>query len=151
VRRPELVGELRDQGGDVVLLEGPDFAAIVAKETANAKIRLAIDGVAGESTAALSGCLAPGGSVVLYAIVNGTAAVANGLDLIFRNITVRGFWMYSPQFGNSPKLVEGMKLGARLVAEGTLRVPIAATYPLANAAAALAHAQKGGKVLFAVG
>jgi NADPH:quinone reductase-like Zn-dependent oxidoreductase len=43
-----------------------------------------------------------------------------------------------------------MKLGARLVAEGKLRVPIAATYPLASAATALAHAEKGGKVLFAV-
>jgi NADPH:quinone reductase-like Zn-dependent oxidoreductase len=150
VRRPELVDELRDQGGDIVLLYAPDLAATVAKETANARIRLAIDGVAGESTAALSGCLAPGGSVVLYSIISGKPGVASGVDLIFKDIAIRGFWMYAPQFGSSPKLVEGMKLGARLVAEGKLRVPIAATYPLASAATALAHAEKGGKVLFAI-
>jgi NADPH:quinone reductase-like Zn-dependent oxidoreductase len=46
--------------------------------------------------------------------------------------------------------VEGIKLGAQLVAEGKLSVPIAATYPLRSAAAALAHAQKGGKVLFKI-
>jgi NADPH:quinone reductase-like Zn-dependent oxidoreductase len=144
------VDELRRQGGDVVLLEGPDFAATVAKETANAKIRLAIDGVAGGSTAALTGCLAPGGSVVLYSIVSGKPGVANGIDLIFRDIVIRGFWIYSPRFRSSPKIPEAMKLGARLVAEGRLNVPIAATYPLASAATALAHAEAGGKVLFEV-
>ena len=150
VRRPELVDELRGQGGDVVLLEGPDFAATVAKETANAKIRLAIDGVAGESTAALSGCLAHGGSVVLYSVISGKPGVANGLDLIFKDIVIRGFWLYSPQFRSSPKLLEAMKLGAQLVAEGKLHVPIAATYPLTSVATALTHAEKGGKVLFSI-
>jgi NADPH:quinone reductase-like Zn-dependent oxidoreductase len=150
VRRPELIDELRDQGGDIVLLDAPELAVTVAKETANAKIRLAIDGVAGESTAALSGCLAPGGSVVLYSIVSGKPVVASGIDLIFRDITIRGFWLYAPRFRSSPRLVEGLKLGAQLVAEGKLRMPIAATYPLASATAALAHAERGGKVLFAV-
>jgi NADPH:quinone reductase-like Zn-dependent oxidoreductase len=57
---------------------------------------------------------------------------------------------YAPiNHSESPKILEAMKLGARLVAEGKLRVPIAATYPLASAATALAHAEKGGKVLFA--
>jgi len=41
-------------------------------------------------------------------------------------------------------------LGAQLVAEGKLRMPIAAAYPLASATAALTHAERGGKVLFAV-
>ncbi len=150
VRRPELVDEVRGHGGVVVLLEGSDFAATVAKETANARIRLAIDGVAGESTAALTSCLAPGASVVLYSIISGKPGVANGIDLIFRNIVIRGFWIYSPQFRSSPKILEAMKLGARLVAEGKLHVPIAATYPLASVATALTHAQNGGKVLFEV-
>ncbi len=55
---------------------------------------------------------------------------------------------YSPLFMGSAKIAEGIKLGTRLIAEGKLSVPIAATYPLSSAAAALAHAQKGGKVLF---
>ncbi len=42
-----------------------------------------------------------------------------------------------------------MKLGAQLVAEGKLKQPVAAVYPLSQAREALAHAQaKTGKVLF---
>jgi NADPH:quinone reductase-like Zn-dependent oxidoreductase len=150
VRRPELVQELLDQGADVVLVDGPDVAAKVAAATSNAKIRLAIDGVGGASTAALSGCLAPGGTVVLYSFKSGQPGAANGIDLIFRNTTIRGFWLYSPLYRRSPKLVEGIKLGAQLVADGKLSVPIAANYPLSSAATALGHALKGGKVLFKI-
>jgi NADPH:quinone reductase-like Zn-dependent oxidoreductase len=39
---------------------------------------------------------------------------------------------------------------ASLVAEGKLSVLVAATYPLSSAAAALTHAEKGGKVLFEI-
>jgi len=150
VRRPELMEDLTQQGGDVVLMDGPDIASRVAQATSNAKIRLAIDGVAGESTASLSGCLADGGTVVLYSFTSGKPPSGNGVDLIFRNIAIRGMWIYSPLFAGSAKITEGIKLGAQLVAEGKLSVPIAATYPLSSAAAALAHAQKGGKVLFEV-
>jgi len=150
VRRPELVDELTERGADVVLVDGPDIAARVAKATDNAKIRLAIDGVAGESTASLSKCLEPGGTVVLYSFTSGKPAVANGIDLVFRNVSIRGFWLYSPQFRNSPAVLDGIKFGAQLVAEGNLSVPIAATYPLGSVAPALAHAQKGGKVLFEI-
>src|ERR1700750_2120456 len=94
VRRPELIDELRDQGGDIVLLDSPELAVRVAKETGNARIRLAIDGVAGESTAALSACLSQGGTVVLYSIVSGKPAVASGIELIFRESAIRGSWLY---------------------------------------------------------
>jgi len=150
VRRPELVDELVDKGADVALMDGPNIAARVAQATSNTKIRLAIDGVGGESTASLSACLAPGGTVLLYSFTSGKPALANGVDLIFRDTTIRGFWLYSSLFMGSIAIVEGIKLGAQLVAEGKLSVPIAATYPLTAAAAALARAQKGGKVLFKV-
>ena len=90
------------------------------------------------------------GTVVLYSFKSGQPGAANGIDLIFRNTTIRGFWLYSPPYRHSPKLLEGIKLGAQLLAEGKLSAPVAATYPLSSAAAALAHALKGGKVLFKI-
>jgi NADPH:quinone reductase-like Zn-dependent oxidoreductase len=150
VRRAELVDDLIRQGADVVLVDGPDLAARVAKSTAGAGIKLALDGVAGDATGVLSGCLAPGGAVVLYAVTTGTRAITSAFDLIFGDVAVRGFWLYRPPFKDSAKAVEAMKLGAQLIAEGKLRFPVAATYPLSSATAALAHAQKGGKVLFAI-
>ena len=150
VRRPELVDELVATGADVVLVDGPDLAARVAAATSKARIRLAIDGVAGASTASLSGCLAPGGTVVLYSFTSGLPGAASGIDLVFRDVTIRGFWLYSAGAKGSSKLAEGIKLGARLLAEGKLSVPVAASYPLASAAPALRQALKGGKVLFKV-
>jgi NADPH:quinone reductase-like Zn-dependent oxidoreductase len=148
VRRAELVNELRALGADVVLVDGPDLRSRVAEATSDAPIRLAIDGVSGPSTAVLSGCLTPGGTVVLYSLSSGQSGAADGIDLIFRDIAIRGFWLYSPQYRDSPKAVEAMKLCARLIAEGKLHFPIAAEYPLGAFREALRHALKGGKVLF---
>ena len=150
VRRAELVDELRDQGADVVLVDGPDVRSRVAEATSAAPIRLAIDGVSGPSTAVLSSCLAPGGTVVLYSVSGGRTGVADWLDLIFRDIAIRGFWLYSAQYRGSPKAVDAMKLAAQLVAQGKLHFPIAGEYPLSSAGEALRHALKGGKVLFQI-
>jgi NADPH:quinone reductase-like Zn-dependent oxidoreductase len=147
VRRAELVEPLRAAGGDVVLEEGPDLAARVAKATSNAKIALALDGVGGESTQALSGALAPGGTLVVYSAVSKKPGLASFVDLIFRNITIRGFWIYSPEFASSPKVGEAIKAAARLVADGKLHMPIAATYPLSALKQAIDHAQASGKVV----
>src|SRR5262249_49515044 len=70
VCRPELVDELAAAGADVALVDGPDVAARAAAAAANAPIKLAIDGVGGTSTATLSGCLAPGGTVVQYSFTS---------------------------------------------------------------------------------
>jgi len=85
---------------------------------------------------------------VLYFAVSGKPGLASFVDLVFRNVTIRGFWLANPVFRASPKVMEAMKTGARLMAEGKLHMPVAATYPLVAAKEALAHAQRGGKVLF---
>src|SRR5262249_34211918 len=78
VRRAELVDELAATGADVVLLDGPDLAARVRAATKNASIKLALDGVAGESSASLAGCLVQGGTLVLYAVTSRQPLLANG-------------------------------------------------------------------------
>jgi hypothetical protein len=37
--------------------------------------------------------------------------LADGIELVFWNTTIRGFWLYSPLFVGSAKIVEGVKLG----------------------------------------
>ena len=96
----------------------------------------------------LSSCLSPGGTLVLYYAVSSKPGLASFVDLVYRNVTIRGFWFANPAFHASPKLMEAIKTGARLIAEGKLHVPVAATYPLVAAKEAIAHAQRGGKVLF---
>lgn len=148
VRRPELIAELAAAGDDIVLVDGADVSTRVAQATDNAQIALAIDGVGGEAMLSLSSCLRPGGTLVLYYAVSEKPGLASFEDLVFRNVTIRGFWLVNPAFRASPKVAEAIKTGARLIAEGRLHVPVAATYPLVEAKEALAHAQRGGKVLF---
>jgi len=148
VRRPELIDELVAAGGDVVLVDGAGVSARVAQATGNAKIALALDGVGGEAMLSLSGSLAPGGTLVVYSAVSRKPGLASVVDIVFRNVAIRGFWLYSQEFRDSPKVVEAIKTGARLIAEGKLHMSVAATYPLVAAKEAIAHAQRGGKVLF---
>ena len=150
VRRPELADGLRAAGSDVVVVEGPDLAVRVAAATGKAAIKLGLDGVGGESGASIAGTLSPGGTLVVYSFMSRQPVLVSGTDIVFRDIAVRGFWLYAPRFRTSPKALEAIQLGARLIAEGKLTVPISATYPLAQAAAALSHALKGGKVLFEI-
>ena len=44
---------------------------------------------------------------------------------------------------NCSKVLEAIKTGARLIAEGKLHLPIAAVYPLSAAQEAIMHAQRG--------
>jgi NADPH:quinone reductase-like Zn-dependent oxidoreductase len=148
VRRPELVDELLAAGGDVVLVESAEVVAVVAQATSNARMALAIDGVGGESASFLASSLAPGGLVVVYSAASGKPGLVNPRDIIFREVAIRGFWLDAPAFRQSPKVLEAIKTGAQLIAEGKLHAPVAATYPPTAAKEALTHAQKGGKVLF---
>jgi NADPH:quinone reductase-like Zn-dependent oxidoreductase len=150
IRRQELVDDLIAAGGDVVLVDGANVAGRVADATGHATISLALDGVAGEAMRSLSGCLAPGGTLVVYAFMSGQPGQVNPSDIIFRSVTIRGFWLEAPAVRASPKVLDAIKIGARLIAEGKVHVPIAAVYPLSAAKEAMTHAQQGGKVLFAV-
>ena len=149
IRRQELIDDLIAAGSDVVLVDGVGIADRVAEATGHAQIRLALDGVAGEAMRSITSCLTPGGILVIYAFMSEQPGLVNPADIIFRGVTIRGFWLEAPQIRTSPKLKEAMKAGARLIAEGKLHVPVAATYSLSAAKEALTHAQRGGKVLFA--
>lgn len=150
VRRQELVEELLAAGGDVVLVDGPKVAERVAEATATgkAKIALAFDGVGGEALLSLTRALAPGGTLVVYSAMSGKPGQVSATDLIFRNLTIRSFWLENSHYHASPRVIEALKTGATLIAEGKLHVPVAATYPLTRAKEAITHAQSGGKVLF---
>jgi NADPH:quinone reductase-like Zn-dependent oxidoreductase len=149
-RRPELIDELRAAGGDVVLLEGADLPARVAAATGNARMSLALDGVGGDSTLSLSTCLPVRGTLVMYSTVSKKPGLASAVELVFRNITMRGFWLLYPEYSSGPKYTEAVKTSAALFAEGKLHLPVAASYRLDAIKDALAHAQRGGKVVLEI-
>jgi NADPH:quinone reductase-like Zn-dependent oxidoreductase len=153
VRRDELVAELKAIGGDVVLVDGPDLAKRVAAETGGARIALAIDGVSDTATANLLGCLAEKGMLVFYSAISGKPFVGDARALIFRDISIRGFWLVHWFKTATPDQITAMydRL-TPLVASGAISSPIAGTYKFSQIAEAVAVASnKRGKALFVPG
>jgi NADPH:quinone reductase-like Zn-dependent oxidoreductase len=153
VRRDDVVAEIKAIGGDVVLVDGPDLAKRVAVETGNARIALAVDGVADTSTMNLLGCLAEKGLLVFYSAISGKPFVGAAPHLIFSDISMRGFWLANWFKTATPDQITRMydRLTPR-VASGAISTPIAGTYRFAEIAEAVAVASKNrGKVLLTVG
>lgn len=153
VRREDVVAEIKAIGSDVVLVDGPELAKRVAAETGNAPIALALDGVADTSTTNLLGCLADKGVHVFYSAISGKPLIAPAQPLIFRDISIRGFWLANWFKTATPsKITEMYARLTPLVASGAISSPIAGTYSFGQIAEAVAVASKNrGKVLFTPG
>jgi mitochondrial enoyl-[acyl-carrier protein] reductase / trans-2-enoyl-CoA reductase len=150
VRRLELIDELKAAGGDVVLADGPDLPKRVAEATGKASIRLGLEGVAGEAMRSLTGTVAEGGTLVVYAGMSAQPAVAFPPHLIFRDLTIRGFWLIKWFRSADPKLVAEIQNEVLpLIADGSIKVPVEHVYPLSSAREAISHAARAkGKILF---
>ncbi|MBI2825493.1 MAG: zinc-dependent alcohol dehydrogenase family protein [Planctomycetia bacterium] len=146
VRRESLVEPLRAAGADAVVVDGDDLAKRVAQATAKAPIRLAIDAIGGESTMRLAQCVAPGGTIANYGALSGQACRVAPQDLIFRQVTLRGFWL-TKWFTSATPADQQAVFGelVKLMVDGTLRTRIEATYPFAKIKEALAHAMRPGR------
>src|SRR6266849_5729092 len=145
VRRPELVPELEAIGGDLVLLDSPDVSERIKTAIGQAELRLALDGVSGPATGVLAATLSPRGTIVSFAAMSSKSMSISPLDVIFKPVTVRGFFMAHPEF--AAKLVPAAAQAAEMIASGRMHIPVAATYSLSSIKEAVAHAQRGGKIL----
>jgi trans-2-enoyl-CoA reductase len=146
VRRSGLEPELRAVGADVVLEEGGGLAQRIAAAVDGAPLLLALNAVGGDCALALGKALAHSGTLVTYgAMARQPLTLPNAL-LIFKNITLRGFWI--SQWYRLASAEEVRVLLAQLLewaGSGLLHTPIEAVYPLQEVAAAIAHAQRGGR------
>jgi len=145
VRRKDAVEIAKNAGADVVLVENPNLADEVKQATQGANIRLGLDAVGGESSAVIAKILGEDSHLVAYAILSGQPMVVSQVDLIAKRMKVHGFWMYLDQY--LPKLNAAIRESEALLESGVLNVPIAAKYPLSAINEAVAHAEKGVKVL----
>lgn len=146
VRRDALVKPLRAFGADVVLTDGPDLDARVRAAIGGGELPLAIDAVGGSATQRLARCVSEGGTVVNYGLLSGDACTVDGRDTVFRNVTLRGFWLRRWFMQTPPDRIAALygKLAGK-VADGTLAVEVEAVYPIRKIKEAVAHAARGGR------
>jgi NADPH:quinone reductase-like Zn-dependent oxidoreductase len=151
VRRESAVAGVRETGGDVVLVDGPGLAKRVAEATGGAKIRLGIDAVGGTSTDNLANCLTDGGVLVNYGMMSGQACQVSPASFVFRDVTLRGFWL-AQWFRKAAPEKRMAVFGeiARLIAAGKLKSSVQATYSIdqiKEAVGAAAAGERDGKIL----
>ena len=151
VRRDDAVDAVRAHGADVVLVDGDDLGERVRAATSNARLRLAVDAVGGSATERLAQALVPGGTVINYGAMSGEPCVLSPASLIFRGISLRGFWLARWFKTVPPEQRDALFTElATLIARGVLHARVDATYAIADirlAVAAAAAAGRNGKVV----
>src|SRR5712671_3653130 len=148
VRRKELVPELQALGADVVVVDSRDVTKEIKAAVGKAEIRLALDGVSGPATGVLASTLSPHGTLVSFAAMSLAPMSISPLDVIFKPITIRGFWLGHPE--SATKSAPAVAQAAEIIASGLVHIQVSATYALSSIKEAVAHAQRGGKVLLEV-
>ena len=152
VRRPELIDELRAQGGDVVLNDGDTLRDEVATATGRASIRLALNAVGGENGLRIAKTLASDATMVTYGAMSlQPLCIPNGM-LIFKNLRFTGFWVNKWYEAASPEMRAATFAPLfEMAKRGLLRTKVEKTYPLSEAKAALEHGsqeKRSGKIVF---
>lgn len=151
VRREDQITPLLAKGADAVVVDGPDLPARISAAVGQEPIPIAFDAVAGSATRDLANAVSPGGTVVIYGILSGGMSDLDATDILFRDVTLRGFWLTvwfkETSQDEKQKLYEEL---ATLMNDGTIDIPVEATYPITRVNEALAHAAtpgRSGKIL----
>jgi trans-2-enoyl-CoA reductase len=146
VRREDAVAVVREAGGDIALADGHDLAKRVAEATSGAEIRPGIDAVGGTATGRLADCLCQGATLVNYGRLSGEACAVQADAFIFRDLTMRGFWLVN-WFRHTPEQQRAAVVReiAGLIAAGKLYSAVHATYDVSEIKEAVAAAASGGR------
>jgi trans-2-enoyl-CoA reductase len=152
VRRSELIGELRAEGGDVVLVDSENLRHEVEDAIGGPPIRLGLNAVGGESALRLANCLAPGSTLVTYGAMSlQPLKIPNGL-LIFKDLRFRGIWINKWYDNATPaQRMEAFQHLFEMAKRDLLQTKVEKAYPLSEAKTAVAHAARGqrsGKIIF---
>lgn len=151
VRRESAVEGVRELGAEHVLVDGEDLPKRVRAITGDAPVRLGIDCVGGVSTENLARCLSEGGTLVNYGAMSGERCMISPRYFVFRDITLRGFWLSQWFKRTDPAARKAVfaEIGA-LIATGKLKAKVQATHTLAEidkAVAAAAGGERDGKIV----
>jgi NADPH:quinone reductase-like Zn-dependent oxidoreductase len=150
VRREELIEPLKSMGADHVVLDGSGWAKQVKELTGGEPVRLALNSIGGESAIDQIKALGEGGTQVTFGGMVGDLVRFPTRFLIFNDVRLVGFWWDKFCRTNGPGEVRKVMAEVHgMMADGRLKLPIEATYPLSNISEAVARDQapRLGKVL----
>src|SRR5258707_858368 len=155
VRRKEAAEQVRQWGGDRVILQDDNLHKNIEEVLDGKKLSLVLDTVGGTPVGELAKSLKAGGPIVVYALQSGQFPAISPKDLIYSGLSLHGFWLIN-WIRNAPRTeIEEIyqKLGD-LVADGSLSATVEHVYPLDQFKEAFKHSLKSnrsGKILFKFG
>ncbi|MGA2051970.1 MAG: 2-enoyl thioester reductase domain-containing protein [Opitutales bacterium] len=152
VRDVAATARLQVAGAAAVVAEDSGYEKDPGALTGGAPLKLALNGIGGESAGRLCRAVAPGGVVVTYGGITSDPMRFPTRYLIFNDIVLRGFWMDLWARTHSREQLEVFwRQMLELLQAGVIEQPVATRYPLAEWRTAIELAFRGGragKVLF---
>jgi NADPH:quinone reductase-like Zn-dependent oxidoreductase len=155
VRREEAAEQVRQFGGDRVVLQGDNLHKHIEEALGGKKLSLVLDSLGGTPVGELAKSLKAGGSIVVYALQSGQVPVVSFNDLIYSGLSLHGFllinWIRNAPHTEIQEMYQ--KLGD-LVADGSLSAAVDHVYPLEQFKEAFEQSLKSnrsGKILFKFG
>ncbi|HVJ56018.1 MAG TPA: zinc-dependent alcohol dehydrogenase family protein [Aliidongia sp.] len=148
IRRRAAAEALKAAGAaHIVVTEDEDVAERVAAIAGRTPVIKAIDAVGGATGAKLMAALGYGGMFVLYGALSREAVPIDPARLIFRGLTVKGFWL-SDWFRATARETRDKTVGEvmKLLASGRMVPPVEAEYDLADYGQAVVHAERTGRL-----
>ena len=152
VRREEAADQVRQFGGDRVVLQGDNLQKDIEEALGGKKLSLVLDTVGGTPVGDLAKSLKTGSSVVVYGMQSGQFPAVSPKEFIYRGLSLHGFWLIN-WIRNAPRTeIQEVyqKLGG-LVADGSLSATVDHVYPLDLFKEAFEESLKpnrSGKILF---
>jgi NADPH:quinone reductase-like Zn-dependent oxidoreductase len=154
VRREEAAEQVRQWGGDRVVLQGHNLHKDIEEALDGKKLSLVLDTVGGTPVGELAKSVKTGGAIVVYGAQSGQLPALSP-EFVFRGLSLHGFWLIN-WLRDAPRTeIQDVyqKLGD-LVADGSLAAAVEQVYPLEQFKEAFKHSLKSnrsGKVLFKFG
>jgi NADPH:quinone reductase-like Zn-dependent oxidoreductase len=148
VRRDAALADLEAAGiGNGVSTEQPGWQQRVAALTGGAPIVRAVESIGGEAAQQLMSLLAENGELVSFGSLTFKPLVIGAEHLIFKQTIVKGYWA-SKRLAATPPAELARMIGelARLIAGGTLTLPVDAVFDLEQCSEAMAAAERVGRV-----
>jgi NADPH:quinone reductase-like Zn-dependent oxidoreductase len=155
VRRGEAAEQVRQWGGDRVVLQGDNLHKDIEEALDGKKLSLVLDSVGGTPVGELAKALKTGGSIVWYGAQSGQFPSFSPKDFLIRGLSLHGFWLGN-WIRNAPRteIQEIYQKLGDLVADGSLSAAVEQVYPLEQFKEAFEQSLKSnrsGKILFKFG
>ncbi|GAB3931527.1 zinc-dependent alcohol dehydrogenase family protein [Larkinella terrae] len=147
VRHHDLDDELKALGlTEIINTEKEKLTNRVKAITEGKGVACVLEAVGGNTASDALKCLAKGGTMLLYGVLSMQNPSFNVGLVIFRELTVKGFWLTDWMRRVDSQMRQNVARNVMtLLVSGQIQVPVEATYPISEIKKAVEHSEQAGR------